>query len=108
MGKGNKNKPRGKQGPCSTHKEEYNLKDSFARLNKYRSSNAYQTDYDVPQEETPQDQLTSNVVQQITPTTTPDIIGTNYFRLEDKIESLSDKNDEAHNTLRKEIKQDIK
>lgn len=109
MGKGNKNKSRNKQGSYSIHKDEYNLKDSFARLNRYRSSNVYQTSYEIHQDEVPNDQLlSSNHPQYNSPNTNTDIIGNNYFRLEDKIESLSNKNDEAHDTLRKEIKQDIK
>lgn len=110
MGKGNNNKSRDKrQGTNSIRKEEYSLKDSFARLNRYRSSNAYQTNYDILQDETQNAQLlSSNHAQYNTSSTNTDIIGNNYFRLEDKIESLSNKNDEAHDTLRKEIKQDIK
>lgn len=109
MGKGNKNKSRNKQGSYPIHKDEYNLKDSFARLNRYRSSNVYQTNFEIQQDEVPNDQLlSSNHTQYNSPNTNTDIIGNNYFRLEDKIESLSNKNDEAHDTLRKEIKQDIK
>jgi hypothetical protein len=109
MGKRNKNKSRNKQSLNTIHKEEYNLKDSFARLNRYRSSNAYQTNYDIQQDETQNTQLlNSNYAQYNTPNTNTDIIGNNYFRLEDKIESLSNKNDDAHDSLRKEIKQDIK
>ena len=110
MGKGNNNKSRDKrQGTNSIRKEEYSLKDSFARLNRYRSSNAYQTNYDILQDETQNAQLlSSNHAQYNTSSTNTDIIGNNYFRLEDKIETLSNKNDEAHDTLRKEIKQDIK
>ncbi len=109
MGKGNKNKSRNKQGLYPIHKDEYNLKDSFARLNRYRSSNVYQTNFEIQQDEVPNDQLlSSNHTQYNSLNTNTDIIGNNYFRLEDKIESLSNKNDEAHDTLRKEIKQDIK
>lgn len=109
MGKGHKNKSHNKQGSSAIHKEEYNLRDSFARLNRYRSSNTYQTNYDILQNEDQNAQLlSSNHAQYNTPNTDTNIIGNNYFRLEDKIESLSNKNNEAHDTLRKEIKQDIK
>lgn len=109
MGKGHKNKSHNKQGSSAIHKEEYNLRDSFARLNRYRSSNAYQTNYDILQNEDQNAQLlSSNHAQYNTPNTDTNITGNNYFRLEDKIESLSNKNNEAHDTLRKEIKQDIK
>lgn len=109
MGKKDKNKLHNKQTSYSIHKEEYNLKDSFARLNRYRSSNAYQTNYDVLQDEIQDEQLlSSNHFYHNSPNTNTDIIGNNYFRLEDKIASLSDKNDEAHNALKNEIKQDIK
>lgn len=109
MSNRNKNKPKAKQGFNSTHKkEEYNLKESFARLNPYRSSNPYQTYYDDQQEDSQLSQLLSSSNLNDPQNTNTDIIGNNYFRLEDKIESLSNKNDIAHDSMRKEIKQDIK
>ena len=83
--------------------EEYDLRQNFSRLNQYRSSNTYQTDTNNEQSEY-QAPINSNLRQDtFSAIETTGTIGDTYFRLEDKISALSDKNDTAHNSLRKEL-----
>ena len=82
--------------------EEYDLKHSFGQLNQYRGSDTYQTDSQQKQIEqsAPSNSNLPNVAM-----CDAELTGTigGYYRLEDKINALSDKNDNAHNSLRSEL-----
>lgn len=88
--------------PKLTSQEEYDLKQSFSKLNQYRSSNNYQTvtdneqgKYSLPNNSyLPHEQIYGPLTNSV---------GDTYLRLEDKISALSDKNETAHGDLRKEL-----
>ena len=88
--------------PKVPFQEEYDLKKSFSRLNKYRSSNYYQT---VTDNERDNDSLpnNSNLPHEQIYGALTNGVGDTYFRLEEKISALSDKNETAHGNLRKEL-----
>lgn len=91
------------QNHINNNQEEYDLKKNFSKFNKYRTSEKYQT--------TSRDkrQIYSPPIDSIIPSdnmydnTMTNQFGDSYFRLEEKITALSDKNDTAHDNLRKEF-----
>ncbi len=99
---GKKKKYSLKTPPKITSQEEYDLKHSFSKLNQYRSSNNYQT---VTENGQGKNHLPNNSYlpsEQIYGSLT-NTVGDTYFRLEEKISALSDKNETAHGDLRKEL-----
>lgn len=88
--------------PKAIPQEEYDLKQSFSRLNKYRSSNYYQTVTDNERNNDPLPNNSNLPHEQIYGALT-NAVGDTYFRLEEKISALSDKNETAHGDLRKEL-----
>lgn len=107
MGKSNKGKSPNRTVSGSAPKDEYSLQNSFARINPYHSSNTYQTKDNDSQEYDQSVQPVNNNFPNYGQNTNTGIVEPYYFRLEDKIEDLSNKNDTAHENLRKEIKHDI-
>lgn len=99
---GKKKKNTSNQSPINQNQEEYDLKRSFSRLNRYRGSNPYQTRGEEEQENY-NPPVDSSFSRNIEYNTVTNQIGDTYFRLEDKISALSDKNDAAHDSLRKEL-----
>lgn len=99
---GKKKNQTSKHPPIMSNQEEYDLKRSFSRLNRYRSSNLDQTKVSEGQDSynPPIDSSQSKKADYYS-LTNP--LGTSYYRLEDKISALSDKNDAAHENLRKEL-----
>lgn len=96
---GKKNKQKLKQPPIIPNQEEYDLKRSFSRLNRYRSSSFYQTmEHEQSNYDPPVDSSLDSDYNSVT-----NQFGNPYYRLEDKISALSDKNDAAHDNLRKEL-----
>ena len=100
---GKKKKQVPKQPPIIPNQEDYDLKRSFSRLNRFRSSNYYQTRGDEELEERYYPPVDSSYSQEKEYNAVTNQIGDTYFRLEDKISALSDKNDAAHDSLRKEL-----
>ena len=100
---GKKKKQVSKHPPIIPNQEDYDLKRSFSRLNRFRSSNYYQTRGDEELEERYYPPVDSSYSQETEYNTVTNQIGDTYFRLEDKISALSDKNDAAHDSLRKEL-----
>lgn len=99
---GNNNNKKKYQNPPNMLKcEDYDLKQSFSKLSRYHSTNGAQTDLNNTQEQgnTPINSIIDNdfVASPTNPLTST------YFRLEDKISDLSNKNDKAHDDLRKEL-----
>lgn len=102
----NKNKSKkntSKQSSNVHNQGEYDLKQNFSKFNRYHSSIDYQTKVDKEQVvyNPPIDSCLSssgNGYDYIT-----NQFGDSYFRLEDKITALSDKNDTAHDNLRKDF-----
>jgi len=92
--------------PKITSQEEYDLKKSFSKLNQYRSSNNYQTVTDNERENRPLPNNSNLSHEQIYGALT-NAVGDTYFRLEEKISALSDKNETAHGDLRKELESKI-
>lgn len=92
--------------PTIQNQEEYDIKRSFSKLNQYLSSNNYQTLLENEQKKygPPIDNSCS---QESDYHSVTNQVGDTYFRLEDKISALSDKNDAAHNSLRKEFEEKI-
>jgi hypothetical protein len=99
---GKKNKHIPKNSPIMPNQEEYDLKRSFSRLNRYRSSNFYQTMVDEEQDSY-SPPVDSSMPKESGYNSITNQFGDSYFRLEDKISALSDKNDAAHDSLRKEL-----
>lgn len=100
---GGKKKKFGLNTPPKTNpQEEYDLKHSFSKLGQYRSSNAYQTIVDNEQVNN-RLPINSNLSHNQINANLTNADGNSYFRLEDKISALSDKNDAAHDYLRKEM-----
>lgn len=99
---GKKKKKTSNQSPINPNQEEYDLKRSFSRLNRYRGSNPYQTRGEEEQENY-NPPIDSSFSREMEYNTVTNQIGDTYFRLEDKISALSDKNDAAHDSLRKEL-----
>ena len=91
-----------KTPPKITSQEEYDLKQSFSKLNQYRSSNNYQTVTDNERGNCPLPNNSNLPHEQIYGALT-NAVGDTYFRLEEKISALSDKNETAHGDLRKEL-----
>ena len=85
---------------------EYDLRQSFSKLNQYRTSNVYQTDTNNERNEE-SFTINNNLPQHQYYNSNGETIGDKYFRLEDKISELSDKYDNAHNDLRKELERKI-
>ena len=100
---GKKRKQVSKHPPIIPNQEDYDLKRSFSRLNRFRSSNYYQTRGDEELEERYYPPVDSSYSQEKEYNAVTNQIGDTYFRLEDKISALSDKNDAAHDSLRKEL-----
>ena len=100
---GKKKKQVSKHPPIIPKQEDYDLKRSFSRLNRFRSSNYYQTRGDEELEERYYPPVDSSYSQEKEYNAVTNQIGDTYFRLEDKISALSDKNDAAHDSLRKEL-----
>ena len=100
---GKKKKQVSKHPPIIPNQEDYDLKRSFSRLNRFRSSNYYQTRGDEELEERYYPPVDSSYSQEKEYNAVTNQIGDTYFRLEDKISALSDKNDAAHDILRKEL-----
>ena len=99
----NKSKKNTSKQSSNVHNQgEYDLKQNFSKFNRYHSSIDYQTKVDKEQVvyNPPIDSRlsSSNGYDYIT-----NQFGDSYFRLEDKITALSDKNDTAHDNLRKEF-----
>lgn len=84
---------------------EYDLRRSFSKLNQYRSSNNYQTDAN--NERYDDHASINNFPQNAYFNSGAGTMGDSYFRLEDQISALSDKNDHAHNNLRKDLHDEI-
>ena len=103
---GKKKKLSLKVPPKITSQEEYDLKHSFSKLNRYRSSNNYQTVTENEQGNNPLPNNNFMPHEQIYGSLT-NTVGDTYFRLEDKISALSDKNETAHGDLRKELERKI-
>ena len=91
-----------KTPPKITSQEEYDLKQSFSKLNQYRSSNNYQTVTDNERGSRPLPNNSNLPHEQIYGALTNAVDNT-YLRLEGKISALSDKNETAHGDLRKEL-----
>lgn len=91
-----------KTPPKITSQEEYDLKQSFSKLNQYRSSNNYQTVTDNERGSRPLPNNSNLPHEQIYGALTNAVDNT-YLRLEEKISALSDKNETAHGDLRKEL-----
>jgi hypothetical protein len=91
-----------KTPPKIASQEEYDLKQSFSKLNQYRSSNNYQTVTDNERGNCPLPNNSNLPHEQIYGALT-NAVGDTYFRLEEKISALSDKNETAHGDLRKEL-----
>ena len=100
---GKKKKQVSKHPSIIPNQEDYDLKRSFSRLNRFRSSNYYQTRGDEELEERYYPPVDSSYSQEKEYNAVTNQIGDTYFRLEDKISALSDKNDAAHDSLRKEL-----
>ena len=100
---GKKKKQISKHPPIIQNQEDYDLKRNFYKLNRFRSSNDYQTRGDEEVEERYCPPVDSSYSQETEYNTVTNQIGDTYFRLEDKISALSDKNDAAHDSLRKEL-----
>lgn len=100
---GKKKKQVSKHPPIIPNQEDYDLKRSFSRLNRFRSSNYYQTRGNEELEERYYPPVDSSYSQEKEYNAVTNQIGDTYFRLEDKISALSDKNDAAHDSLRKEL-----
>lgn len=98
-----KKKQVSKHPPIIPNQEDYDLKRSFYRLNRFRSSNYYQTRGNEEAEERYYPPVGSSYSQETEYSAVTNQIGDTYFRLEDKISALSDKNDAAHDSLRKEL-----
>ena len=100
----NKSKKNTSKQSSNVHNQgEYDLKQNFSKFNRYHSSIDYQTKVDKEQVvyNPPIDSCLSssgNGYDYIT-----NQFGDSYFRLEDKITALSDKNDTAHDNLRKDF-----
>ena len=92
--------------PQKKSQEEYDLKLSFSRLNQYHSVDNSQTDSYKERKES-SSYLRSNQQQGLSYTSETSI-GDSYFRLEDKISALSDKNDSAHTKLREDFDKKVK
>ena len=99
---GKKKKYRLETPPKITSLEEYDLKQSFSRLNKFRSSSYNQTVTDNERGNRPLPNNSNLPHEQIYGALTNAVDNT-YFRLEKKISALSDKNENAHGDLRKEL-----
>lgn len=99
---GKKRKLSLKTPPKITSQEEYDLKQSFSKLNQYRSSNNYQTVMDnergnctlLNNSNSPHEQIYGALTNSV---------GDTYIKLVEKISALSDKNETAHGDLRKEL-----
>lgn len=100
---GKKKKQPLKHPPIIPNQEDYDLKRSFSRINRFHSSNYYQTRADEEPEERNYPPVDSSYSQETEYNAVTNQIGDTYFRLEDKISALSDKNDAAHDSLRKEL-----
>lgn len=98
-----KKKQVSKQPPIIPNQEDYDLKHSFSKLNRFRSSNHYQTRADDESDDRYYPPVNSSYSQETEYNAVTNQIGDTYFRLEDKISALSDKNDAAHDSLRKEL-----
>lgn len=99
-----KKKNTSKRPPIIPNQEEYDLKRSFSRLNRYRGSDPYQISAENEYEqESYNPPLDNSISQETEYNAITNQIGNPYFRLEDKISALSDKNDAAHDSLRKEL-----
>ncbi len=98
-----KKKQVSKQPPIIPNQEDYDLKHSFSKLNRFRSSNHYQTRADDESDDRYYPPVDSSYSQETEYNAVTNQIGDTYFRLEDKISALSDKNDAAHDSLRKEL-----
>lgn len=98
-----KKKQVSKQPPIIPNQEDYDLKHSFSKLNRFRSSNHYQTRADEESDDRYYPPVDSSYSQETEYNAVTNQIGDTYFRLEDKISALSDKNDAAHDSLRKEL-----
>ena len=99
---GKKKKNSQETPPKITSQEEYDLKQSFSRLNKFRSSSYNQTVTDNERGNCPLPNNSNLPHEQIYGALT-NAVGDTYFRLEEKISALSDKNETAHGDLRKEL-----
>lgn len=91
--------------PKSKPQNEYDLKHSFSKLNPYRSSNNYQTD--TSNEQYDSSASNNNLPQNAYLNSSTGTISDTYFRLENKISALSDKNDNAHDNLRRDLHNEI-
>lgn len=100
---GKKKKQVLKHPPIIPNQEDYDLKHSFSKLNRFRSSNHYQTRADEEPDDRYYPPVDSSYSQETEYNAVTNQIGDTYFRLEDKISALSDKNDAAHDSLRKEL-----
>lgn len=103
---GKKKKDTSKQPQIIPNSMEYDLKQSFSRLNRYRGSNPYQTQ-GAEEQESYNPPVDNSFSQGLEYTTDTNMFGQTYFRLEDKISALDDKNDAAHDSLRKELEEKI-
>ena len=99
---GKKKKNSQETPPKITSQEEYDLKHSFSKLNKFRSSSYDQTVTDNERGYRPLSNNSNLPHEQIYGALT-NAVGDTYFRLEKKISALSDKNENAHGDLRKEL-----
>ena len=100
----NKSKKNTSKQSSNVHNQgEYDLKQNFSKFNRYHSSIDYQTKVDKEQVvyNPPIDSCLSSLGNGYDYITNQ--FGDSYFRLEDKITALSDKNDTAHDNLRKEF-----
>ena len=87
--------------PNIPKQEDYDLKQNFSRLNRYRSSNNDQTTLNVVKDQQ-NASINSSYADRFDSLPTNQLDGS-YFKLYERISDLSDKNNTAINDLRKEL-----
>lgn len=90
-------------------KDEYAVDSSFSKIRRYRGENQYQiTAYNNSNRGLHRDIYANSSTDTDYTGAFTSIDRADYYNLDEKITSLSNRNVEAHDNLRKEIKQDIK
>lgn len=101
MGRSRAKTKRPERSQRQPNQDAYDLDSNFTRISKHSSSAGYETSAEnTPQRE--HQQLNSRYFDE-SKSTSAGIPNDRYDRLDDKIQSLSDKNDTAHTDLRIEL-----
>lgn len=87
-------------------KDDYDVRDSFSRVKKYRGNNNYRTDDTFRNDEYYNHQLI-NDAHENTAYTHSSVDRNDYYNLDSKIDTLINNNNLAHENLRKELESKI-